>query len=75
MSTDLRASGSHIPVAQTATSQADSDLERRIQDAKVSMLAARSPSLIRYWAAEMTQLIGQRSCDRIREMEEAQGLR
>jgi hypothetical protein len=53
----------------------DDALEQRIEDVMHRMLAAQTRSLRRHWASEMTKLVAQRSPERIREMESAQGLR
>lgn len=53
----------------------DEELEHRIETARVAMTQALAPETQRYWCDKMTQLIGQRSPQRIAEMERERGLR
>jgi hypothetical protein len=51
------------------------EIELQISDANLRMLSAQTPSLKRYYAKKVSELVAQRSPERIREMESALGLR
>jgi hypothetical protein len=51
------------------------ELELQISDANLRMLSAQTPGLKRYYAKKVSELVAQRSPERIREMESALGLR
>jgi hypothetical protein len=70
----MDADGPSLAASCADRSQGDADLEHLINQTMQMMCAAKTRGCREYWAAQMRTLIGQRSPERIREMESARGL-